>query len=346
MKDWVPKPQKNLDITKLEITGEQGFVLSRIDGSTSLQDLRKLTGLSEQRLQQILKQLVSQNALVADSAPGDTGGDKTSGGPASEKEQPSPNLKSARNHVKQKTPQPERKSRTAHDESSNYRHIFETRIHPLQAEQRIEMARSATGSDLSALCFDPDARVILALFENMQVGLPHARLIAAHHRNPVGLEGLSKKSQFLNDEAVQRFLFRNVQTSNLLLQKITRNKQLLALYHLTTSGEVAERAKRFTHQTLRTRFQKASGDECVALILKTEGRCLIMLTGIPLNGKTISLLCSRPYHSSFLIQNLARWPSTPPPLIQHLYKIPLVQRSPHLKTMLLQHPNCPGQLKL
>jgi hypothetical protein len=42
-----------------------------------------------------------------------------------------------------------------------------------------------------------------------------------------------------------------------------------------------------------------------------------------------------------IIENLARWPATPPPVILHLLKQPLIRQMPALKAMLKRHPNCP-----
>jgi hypothetical protein len=41
---------------------------------------------------------------------------------------------------------------------------------------------------------------------------------------------------------------------------------------------------------MRQRFGGGPAEERVELILKTEGRCLTALTGIPIDGKTASLL--------------------------------------------------------
>ncbi len=75
--------------------------------------------------------------------------------------------------------------------------------------------------------------------------------------------------------------------------------------------------------------------------MKTEGRCLTMLMGLPVDSKTTSQLCSRTFGSTLLVQNLARWSPAPPQLIAHLLKQELVRRSPTLRMLLERHPNAP-----
>jgi hypothetical protein len=55
----------------------------------------------------------------------------------------------------------------------------------------------------------------------------------------------------------------------------------------------------------------------------------------------MTLLCARGPASALLVENLARWPATPPALIAHLLKLPLVYQTPMLKLLLRRHPNSP-----
>jgi hypothetical protein len=64
-----------------------------------------------------------------------------------------------------------------------------------------------------------------------------------------------------------------------------------------------------------------------------------------LDGKAAALLCARTLTSLVLLENLARWPATPPAVIGHLLKQPMVLRMPQLRTLLKRHPNCPGSAK-
>jgi len=81
----------------------------------------------------------------------------------------------------------------------------------------------------------------------------------------------------------------------------------------------------------------------VEVLVKTEGRCLASLAGLPVDGKTSALLCSRTYTSTLLVQNISRWAACPPALIAHLMKLELVRRSPQLKLALQRHPNAPAE---
>jgi hypothetical protein len=227
----------------------------------------------------------------------------------------------------------------------NYRRIFEHDLRPLPPDARMAAAREAEGALLSALCLDPDPRVIIRVLENALTGLSQARLIAEHHQNPVGLEALSARSAFLQDEAVRRLLLRNVQTPESVLRKLFLSSNLLQLFKLSVSRENTERAKRAARDALRRRFLQVGGEECAALIFTTEGRCLALLLGLQFDGKTTALLCRRTYASTLLIQNLARFPGTPPPVIRHLLNQPMVRRTPHLRQLLLQHANCPSESK-
>jgi hypothetical protein len=49
--------------------------------------------------------------------------------------------------------------------------------------------------------------------------------------------------------------------------------------------------------------------------------------------------------SPMLIRQLLTWPTTPPPLLTRLAKLPGVQKDKSLQQLLLRHPNLPSQLK-
>ena len=122
-------------------------------------------------------------------------------------------------------------------------------------------------------------------------------------------------------------------------------KRLLELWKLSISREATTQSRQALSRVLRSRFPNASADERVELIFTTEGRVLAALSGIPIDGHTAALLCTRSYNSVMLIQSLARWTATPAALIAHLYEQPLVLRTPRLKTLLSQHPNAPPPKK-
>lgn len=228
---------------------------------------------------------------------------------------------------------------------SSARQLFETRLHPLPREQRIELARTVSDERLEALCFDPDPGTVAGVLDNPASGLEHARLVATHHRNPLGLEALGRRPALAQDPQVQRMLLRNPQAGEALLRRLLSTKRLFDLHPFTVSREITERARRLVREALRQAFHRAEADERVRLILTTEGRCLAGLIGLPLGAKAAGLLCAAPLSSSLLVQNLAQWSPTPPNVIEHLLRQPLVQRAPHLRQALLRHPNCPTRLK-
>lgn len=212
-------------------------------------------------------------------------------------------------------------------------------------EARAALATTAHEPELSALCFDPVARVVRAVMDNPRSGLAHARLIAAHHGNAVGLDAVAEKPALMQDTEVQRLLLRNPQTSGPVLQRILMRRRLADVYNATQSRELPERNRTGAMQMLRRRFTEVSAEERVELILRTEGRALAALSGLTLDGKAAALLCARTFTSMMIVENLARWPATPPPVILHLLKQPLLKQMPTLKAMLKRHPNCPASAR-
>ena len=229
--------------------------------------------------------------------------------------------------------------------AGNWRALFERELRPLAVDARVEMARGTSGERLNALCYDPSPRVISALVENQGFGLQHARRVAAHHRTGGGLDAVGRQQIFVRDRQVQRNLFRNSGTPQGLLLRILQSYRLAEIYRLTSGREATERARSVARKQLRAKFPRSSAEERVQLLLKTEGRCLPQLVGIALGGRATALLCRRPLVSTLLIRNLARWPSTPPPVLQHMARQPSVRRSPVLRNEILRHPNAPSRLQ-
>ena len=319
---WKPRLRQGLDYVGLHLAPEEGFVLSRIDGATSADQLPFLTGLPTPRIEQILDRLVALEVVEAPpdvEAPAEDGDDEGDDGAVE-------------------------RSPARDAEEGNWRRLFERELHPLPVDRRIELAATAQGNRLRALCFDPAPKVAAALFENAELGLEHARLLARHHRSSQGLTALSQEPAFVRDGQVQSELFRNPQTPEGLLQRILGSKRLDRLYALSGGRDATERVRRAAHQAFRRGFSKASAEERVQLILKTEGRCLAALSGVPLDGKAAALLCRRSLGSTLLVRNLARWPSTPPAVLQHLARQAIVQRSADLRNQILRHPNAPSGL--
>ena len=290
-------------------------------------ELALISGMAAESLQAILERLASEGAIEppppARDVPGGTGTL-----PAAAQEHPEGEAASD--------------PTTA---AATHRQLFETRLHPLREDERESLAVTAGEPELSALCFDPTPRVVRAVLGNPHAGLPHARLIAAHHGNAAGLEALGEKVALLHDAEVQRLLLRNQQSPAPLLQRLLSRRRLADVYQTTQSRELPERNRRTALDTLRRRFAETTSEERVELILRTEGRALAALAGQSLDGRAAGLLCARTLTSVLLVENLARWPATPPAVISHLLKQPMVLRMPQLRTLLKRHPNCPASGK-
>jgi hypothetical protein len=157
----------------------------------------------------------------------------------------------------------------------------------------------------------------------------------------VGLEALAARPAFLSDREVQRLLLRNIQSSEALVRRLLASRRLLQIYECCQSHDLPERHRQTARSILKVRFTAASPEERVDLILTTEGRVLGTLSGLALDGRSVALICGRGVRSTLLVENLARWPATPPPLIAYLLKHPLVRQAPALKLLLDRHPNCP-----
>jgi hypothetical protein len=439
MSDRNPKLRANLRWDTLNISAEEGFLLSRIDGLTSAEELTHLTGLPLGQVQQALDRLErsgaiefvapparpatmsrplvtpdarpaahnAQHAIDNDADDNDAliraaldemsnddlfGDDDALDGDDTDEGAPVPSILDA-DHVDADdeyaaddarhdadlepdsgttdTPRLSDDAKDADDtndgdsddpdgagtnvgegaeeveevEEGNYRKLFETTLHPLPVEEREALARVAVGAQALALCFDPVPNVIQRLMENSEVGFPHARLIARHHRTPQGLDTLFKRSELVRDQQVQRWLMANPQLNDAQLKRVLAPKILAAVYKWALSRDLPEQNRSKVRVMLRGKWSVADGEERANLVFQTEGRCLQMLTGLQLDSKATTLICQRSINSVMLIQSLCRFTSTPPPILGHLMRQPLVKRQPNLKTMILQHPNCPSDLK-
>ena len=118
------------------------------------------------------------------------------------------------------------------------RQLFERELHALPAESRAALALTAEEPDLSALCFDPLPAVVAQLLANPRFGLHQARLLAAHHPHPSGLQAVAAREAFLRDAEVQRLLLRNVQLPPGVLQRVLGPKRLLDVFKLSISRDI------------------------------------------------------------------------------------------------------------
>jgi hypothetical protein len=321
--DWRPVATPRRDAEALRLTPLDAYLLSRIDGATSVAELALISGMTAQSLWPILETLAREGMI----------------------ELPPPPAVESPAKLEEKADPEDEPAAEDTASSGTHRQLFETKLHSLPNDARVALASTAEEPELSALCFDPTPSVVRAVMDNPRAGLAHARLIAAHHGNAVGLDAVGEKPALLQDTEVQRLLLRNQQTSAPLLQRILSRRRLADVYNATQSRELPERNRTTAMQMLRRRFSEVSAEERVELIMRTEGRVLAALSGLSLDGKSAALLCARTFTSMMIIENLARWPATPPPVILHLLKQPLLRQMPALKAMLKRHPNCPASAR-
>jgi hypothetical protein len=349
---------KSFDMTKLRLSAEEGFVLSRVDGPLTVRELVSLTGFEESRVQGIVDRLVSEGALdVEGGAPVPSAAPSAPEPSAVRARRPEPKEDELEEVIDdEEAPAPEESSPDATaaeaeeledaEAEGNYRKIYETVYSVMERDARAAAAQRVDGAHLFALCLDPDPIVIHSVMTNPRVGLQHARAIAFHHRTHAGLEHVVKRTDFLADQGVQRRLLRNPQLPDTILRRIVSPKLIMDVYKICIDREIPERTRVKSAEQLRKRFTLASSEERAALVMKTEGRCLILLTGgCALDAHCTQILCAKTTYSVLFIQNLARWSATPPQLLQHLLKQPVVRRNMGLRKMLLKHPNVPYDIK-
>ena len=332
MTGWKPKLQGLRDWSSLDLTPTEAFVLSRVDGATDAEQLAQVSGLPREEVEQVLERLVIEGAIEAPPV--------TPPAPAPRSVPAKPSAPAQHGEAAEGAPAP-----LPDTAQATHRELFERTLHGLEVDARAALAAAADEPQLSALCFDPVPEVVSRVLENPRAGLAQARLIAAWHPNPVGLEALGRRAELVRDGEVQRLLLRNNQTPVHLVRQMLNPRRLHDVYNVAQSHEAAERHRATAREVLRTRFSTASPEERVELILTTEGRVLALLSGLSLDGKSAALLSSRTLGSTLLVENLARWPATPPSLVGHLLQQPMVRRMPMLQAALRRHPNCPPPAK-
>jgi hypothetical protein len=335
---WKPTLRPGVDLRSLPLSPMQGFVASRIDGATDLHGLAQVTNLSDAQVEILLGELAELGAVDAPAAaapePAHAPAAVASEPPVDELPliEPEPEDAGAEQEAEGEE-EPEAQQQT-------HRALYASTLRELSPGDREARARVATEPELSAFCFDPLPAVIKALLENPHTGLAQGRLIAAHHQGQ-GLDAVTARAAFAADAGVRRALLRNPQLNAGLYRRLWGNRRLLEQYKVAVSREITEQTRRTARETMRQHFATAAPDERVELILKTDGRCLQMLIGLPIDSKTTSLLCAKTYSSLQLVQNLARWAPAPPALVAHLLRQDLVRRSPTLRLLLERHPNAP-----
>ena len=229
--------------------------------------------------------------------------------------------------------------------TGDYRRTYAERYADLTPEERAKLAAEGDAATMRALCHDPLPRVITALMENPNFSVNEARIIAREHKSGVGLGLLAHSARMLADPEVRRRMIRNPHVSSQVIATLLRGKPLQSVYQISISHDVPENSRSFARTELRRTFGERSPDEKAALIIKTEGRVLPLIVGVALDGRTIAILVGRSAMSAMLIRNLAQWPTSPPPVLGHLLKLPQVQRDKSLQQVLQRHPNLPSALK-
>jgi hypothetical protein len=122
-------------------------------------------------------------------------------------------------------------------------------------------------------------------------------------------------------------------------------KRLFPTYKIAIDRDIPELTRIKCRGFIRQKWQTAPSEERADLLLRTEGRCLILMTGCTFDAKTTAILCGRPINSVMFVQSIAKFGSSPPALLAHLFKQPFVRKNAPLKKMLLAHPNMPGDVK-
>jgi hypothetical protein len=227
----------------------------------------------------------------------------------------------------------------------NYRQIYATRWKERTVGDRTDAAHKVDNPDLMALCFDPDPHVVAAVLDNARAGYDHARLIALYHRTTTGLEILSRRREWVRDALVERRLLRNPMIGDVVLGRLLAPKRLLATYKIAVDREVPELTRAKSRTQLRQKWTSAPPEDRAELILRTEARCLILMTGCTFDSRTTAILCGKPVVSVMFVQSFAKFPASPPALLAHLAKQNFVRKNPAIKKMLMVHPNMPSDAR-
>jgi hypothetical protein len=227
----------------------------------------------------------------------------------------------------------------------NYLAHYERVLAPMDLDQRTKVATIGSGIDLYALAYEKDHSVFRNLWDNVNITHEHARFAAFHHRTAMGLDTLAQRGEFFKDPQVQRRILRNPMISEPLLRRILLPKRLIDIYKTSLDRDAGERTRSSARNLLRNKFATTDSDDRMELIWKTEGRALGSLSGLSIDSKTAALICARQIMSVSLVQNFTRFAATPPSVISHFLRQPLVKRQIHLRNALLKHPNCPSDAK-
>lgn len=225
------------------------------------------------------------------------------------------------------------------------RKIYQETLRFFPEYERIEMAKTAEGRILKALCFDPSYRVILTLMDNLLFGMIQARLVAKYHHSEVGLEKLTRIPNFVSDHAVQGGLFRNRASSKVVLTRAFSNLTLFRLHNVAAGQEANQHVMMQARDALRIKFEQSTPEQRAYFIITTEGRCLRFFYRIKLGPETSEILGAHQFISSILVRNLLVFPGLPAVVLRGMSKSLIIWRNPDFRRRILGHTNCPYDVK-
>jgi hypothetical protein len=374
---------RRVDLQQSSLAPAEAFLLSRLGGGASLAELADLTGLDVGRVDAAMSRLVDGGYVAADGAealsptPTLTPLPPMAVSPSRAPRAPAkPEDAIYTNHPSQ-VPLPPAEapdmvapelipildldaadvdevalatdaedSLVAADvDAATHRQLYARLYAHLTRDERVALAQKASREAAIALAYDPDPQVIRVLCEHFREGLEPLRVIAAHHVTAQGLDALLKRVDALRDGLVERRLLRNAHISEAMLRTLLARKRLLKLFQVVVDRDLPEITRVRSRGVLRAHWPLSTPEERAELLVVTEGRCLPQFVGLTFDQRLISLLCARPIHSPVFVQSLARFSATPPQVLLHLLKQPLVKRSSHLRLQVQQHPNAPAEAK-
>jgi hypothetical protein len=117
------------------------------------------------------------------------------------------------------------------------------------------------------------------------------------------------------------------------------------LYERANLPEVPDAKRLATYDDIRNRFAAGAPEQRAAFIADTDGNGLVALRGMMIDSRTAAILCARHSASVGFVRAVAKFPGCPAVLLSHLARQPLVQRDSQLRSLLLRHPNMPGEAK-
>ncbi|HCC23346.1 TPA: hypothetical protein DF272_04165 [Candidatus Falkowbacteria bacterium] len=228
----------------------------------------------------------------------------------------------------------------------SHQELYRQTVRDLPLSEKLHLARGAVGDLLKVLCHDQNAEVIIALLENPEFGLTHARIVAKHHHTAAGLEILTRKPTLVADSEIKTDLHRNHASTELVLTRSFHSLNLIRLHNIAGGHEAAEHAKLLARDALRAKFDQSSPDQQAQFIITTEGRCLRFFYQTQFKTETVEFLSKHCYLSFILVHNLLIFPGLPPAIVRAIFRSPVIWRNLEFRRRILGHTNCPTDVKI